>query len=237
MSFNMWGLVGGIGAGAGLGLARNLMAPKADPLPVYTPKPIQDRLADLDPSARNDLLARRSMATKFMTGEIPSEVKDQVEMLAAEKSWRGGFGTSPRATNLTARDLGLMSLSLMQTGADMADKLTRFEVDMAITDANEEYKAFVGKYNGAVQANAQKAKEYDNLWNSIISIGTMSGMSGSLMNKEDTTSGSETGTLGAATKSACNSLWSTLTSGTRSLLSFDTGKPISPQIAPDFANV
>ena len=230
MSFDMWGLIGGIGAGAGLGLARNLMAPKGDPLPVYTPKPIQDRLADLDPSAKNDLLARRSMATKFMTGEIPSEVKDQVEMLAAEKSWRGGFGTSPRATNLTARDLGLMSLSLMQTGADMADKLTKFEVDMAITDANEEYKAFVGKYNGAVQANSQRTNEYNNLWDSIISIGAMSAMSGSSMNGKDTTSGSGTGTLGAATKSA----WSNLTSGTRSLLNFDTGRPISTQMSGNF---
>jgi hypothetical protein len=215
MALDMWGLVGGMGAGAGIGLARNLFKPKDGNLPVYEPKPIADRLADLDPEAKNDILARRRMATELMTGEIPDSVRDQVEMLAAEKSWRGGFGTSPRATNLAARDLGLMSLSLMQQGAEMGDKLTQFEVDMAMADANQEYQSFVGKYNAQVQKNTQKTADYNNMWDSILTIGAMSAMSG-----PSDKSGSS-GTLGSATKTG----WGNLKSGTSKLFNFDGGTP------------
>lgn len=222
MALDMWGLIGGLGAGAGLGLARNLFKPKDAELPTYTPKPIADRLADLDPQAKNDILARRTMANQFMTGEIPDSVREQVEMLAAEKSWRGGFGTSPRATNLTARDLGLMSLSLMQQGAEMGDKLTQFEVDMAIADANQEYQSFVGKYNATVQKNTQKKADYNNIWDSVLMMGALSAASGSQNSSTDKTRGSETGTLGSAAKTG----WGNLKSGTSKLFNFDTGTPV-----------
>jgi hypothetical protein len=170
---NGWGLIGGLGAGAGIGLARNFMAPDGDKLPEYKPVKIEDRLDDLDPGARDSLVMRRSISDRLMTGEIPQEVREQVEMLSAENAWRGGFGMSPRATNMTARDLGLMSLSLMQQGAEMGAKLTEMELDMAVADANEEYKAFVARYNKKVQKNSQKRQDYDNMWNSILQVGAI----------------------------------------------------------------
>ena len=219
MALDMWGLIGGLGAGAGIGLARSLMAPDQGSLPKYNPEPLKDRLSAIDPGALSDITARRAMADRMMTGEIPDEVRQQVEMLSAEKSWHGGFGTSPRATNLTARDLGLMSLSIMQQGAEMGNKLTDFEVDMAINDANEQYKAFVARYNAKVQANTQQTNEYNNTWDSILTMGALGATSFGSNPRTPGVDPSGAGTLGAATKSGVGSVWN-----------FFTGKPTAGTI-------
>jgi len=174
---NIWGAIAGVGAGAGVGLLRGLTM-KDPKFPEYKPTPIAERIEELDPYLKEDLAARRSLANRFMTGEIPQEVREQVEMLAAEKSWAGGWGTSPRAGNLTARDLGLMSLQIMQMGAKMGDEITQYETDLAIAEAAEEYKGFASRYNNKVAKwNANKEKTAG-IWNDILSFGMLGALSG-----------------------------------------------------------
>lgn len=74
----------------------------------------------------------------LMKGEIPKDVSDAIERSDAVKSLAGGYSGSGMHGNLTARDLGTTSLSLIQTGLNSAQswlktmdsiiKPTRFDV-------------------------------------------------------------------------------------------------------------
>lgn len=55
----------------------------------------------------------------YLHGEIPQDVQDQVQRSAAYQALQGGYAGSGMASALTARDLGLTSLGLQQTGANM----------------------------------------------------------------------------------------------------------------------
>lgn len=59
-------------------------------------------------------------AEPLLKGEIPKDIQDMVQRNAAYGSMSGGFAGSGMARNLTARDLGLTSLDLMQQGAGLA---------------------------------------------------------------------------------------------------------------------
>lgn len=58
----------------------------------------------------------------MVSGEIPTDVSDAVHRNSAVKALYGGFGGSGAARNLTARDLGLTSLSLTEKGMDSASR-------------------------------------------------------------------------------------------------------------------
>lgn len=61
---------------------------------------------------------------QLMAGQIPADVQAQVRQLAAQNSMsRGLFGQSARA--LVARDLGLTSMQLQQTGLTAANALAQ----------------------------------------------------------------------------------------------------------------
>jgi hypothetical protein len=64
----------------------------------------------------SDLLG---VGTTLLHGEIPDDVKDQVLRSAAFTSLMGGYGGTPMSKALAARDLGLTSLNLLQTGAGL----------------------------------------------------------------------------------------------------------------------
>lgn len=57
----------------------------------------------------------------FLKGEIPADVSNQVQDNAAARSLTGGFGGSGLSGNLTARDLGLTSLNLIDKGISSAE--------------------------------------------------------------------------------------------------------------------
>lgn len=57
-----------------------------------------------------------------LSGEIPLDVSNAVQRNSAVKSLYGGFGGTGAAKNLTARDLGLVSLDLTQKGLDSATR-------------------------------------------------------------------------------------------------------------------
>lgn len=58
----------------------------------------------------------------LVSGEIPVDVSESIHRNAAVKSLYGGFGGTGAARNLTARDLGLTSLSLTDKGLDSASR-------------------------------------------------------------------------------------------------------------------
>lgn len=60
-----------------------------------------------------------------LSGKIPADVQGAIESSSAAKALTGGFGGSPLAGNLTARDLGLTSLNLMQQGLSSAESWTK----------------------------------------------------------------------------------------------------------------
>jgi len=59
-----------------------------------------------------------------LKGEIPTDVSQTLQSSDAAKSLTGGFGGSGLAGNLTARDLGLTSLNLTQTGTSSLESWT-----------------------------------------------------------------------------------------------------------------
>lgn len=58
----------------------------------------------------------------LVSGEIPDDVSNAVQRNAAVRSLYGGYGGTGMARNLTARDLGLTSLTLTDKGLDSATR-------------------------------------------------------------------------------------------------------------------
>ena len=100
-----------------------LTAPKAPKVKAY--EPLDQDMDEYLPGAGEMQGLQVDMAMSMMRGEIPDSVKDQVMMAAGERASRGGYSaTSHRVENMTARDLGLTSLDLMEQGNAMARQLT-----------------------------------------------------------------------------------------------------------------
>lgn len=57
----------------------------------------------------------------LLRGEIPEDVKGQIQTSDAVKALTGGYAGTGAAGNLTARDLGLTSLSLTEKGLSAAE--------------------------------------------------------------------------------------------------------------------
>lgn len=63
------------------------------------------------------LQAKRSaIASDLLNGSIPADVAQQIQRNTAARALSGGYGGSQAASNLTARDLGLTSLDLINRG-------------------------------------------------------------------------------------------------------------------------
>lgn len=74
------------------------------------------------PGARGILEKGTQQIASMIRGEIPDDVSQQVQQFANERAFSGGFGGSGLARNLTARDLGLTSLNLTQSGISSAQQ-------------------------------------------------------------------------------------------------------------------
>lgn len=61
----------------------------------------------------------------LLSGEIPKDVQDRIARSSAYKSFAGGYGNSGMSKALTARDLGLTSLDLMDRGNNSAQLWSR----------------------------------------------------------------------------------------------------------------
>src|SRR5439155_10089844 len=58
-------------------------------------------------------------AAPLLRGEIPKDVQEQIQMSSAYQSLSAGTAGSPMSRALTARDLGLTSLNLINQGANL----------------------------------------------------------------------------------------------------------------------
>jgi hypothetical protein len=59
------------------------------------------------------------VSSQMLSGDLPQDVKEQIERSDAFQALSGGYAGSGMAHSLTARDLGLTSLDLMKQGASM----------------------------------------------------------------------------------------------------------------------
>lgn len=78
-------------------------------------------LESATPGAGDILKKGTDQIAAFLRGEIPQDVSEEVSRKAAERATSGGFGGSNAAQSLTARDLGLTSLNLIQSGLSSAE--------------------------------------------------------------------------------------------------------------------
>lgn len=71
----------------------------------------------------SDILSKGlSNTSSELSGELPDDVKAQIMRSSAFQSLEGGFAGTGMAHGLTARDLGIASLNLTQTGANAAQQ-------------------------------------------------------------------------------------------------------------------
>lgn len=76
-------------------------------------------LNQLYPGATTQLGQISNLANQYLSGQIPSDVQQQIQRATAQQALVGGYGGTGMGRNLTARDLGLTSLNLQQTGLGM----------------------------------------------------------------------------------------------------------------------
>lgn len=90
----------------------------------FSPAATQQREADLD----ENLNRLQEYGRQLLTGELPADVTEAVrKATAAGALARGIARESPLARGLVARDLGLMSVELQQTGAQVLDTVSRLQ--------------------------------------------------------------------------------------------------------------
>jgi hypothetical protein len=77
---------------------------------------IRNQQAALEAGLPGQFGQASSNVAALLRGEIPTDVGQQVARTSAAAGFQGGFQGSNLGRNLTARDLGLTSLSLQQTG-------------------------------------------------------------------------------------------------------------------------
>ena len=135
--------------------------PDAPRIQSYNPEPIKERkLTDFAPYT--DVMDKRqaNVALRMLSGEIPTEVSDQIRMTAGEKAIQYGRGDSEqRASNVTARDLGLSQLDIMQQGMAYSSELR----NRARQDMNDKYQLDVVERNMAFdQWASQTQLQMDN---------------------------------------------------------------------------
>lgn len=142
-----------------------------------------------------------SNISDFLAGKIPQDVQDLVNRSSAARAVSGGYGGSQLANNLTARDLGTTSLSLIGQGLDAASRwlttqrqntvATQFDVsNMFISPAQQ---IAVTRENNTGQFQRDYA---NNLNNAAFSVGDIAGHS--LMKLGDSLMGAGASSAGGA---------------------------------------
>lgn len=83
-----------------------------------------DRLLNQSIPGWSDIQAKRAgAASSFLSGSLPPDVEAAVRRSSAARALEGGYGGSPAARNLEARDLGLTSLDLINRGAGLTSDI------------------------------------------------------------------------------------------------------------------
>ena len=105
----------------------------SDPLnPLAAAGVPEDLLSDLDFDVSTGVLSNNELidtagdkAKQQMSGEIPLDVREQIEDLANAQALRGGIGMGEAGRKLVARDFGLTSMDIAQRGMENALQVTQ----------------------------------------------------------------------------------------------------------------
>lgn len=92
----------------------------------------------------------------FLRGEVPDDVRRQLQQMGAEKGAASGTAGSPFNKALTARDLGLTSLNLIQGGLSAAERW--------IAQAKSQTFDFSRMFYGPADAQKQAENEWQRRW-------------------------------------------------------------------------
>lgn len=106
----------------------------------------------------SDILAQGSQNTlDELQGKLPADVAAQVQRSSAFQSLMGGFSGTPMAHALSARDLGLTSLNLTQTGTNAAQQWASVaeQAYSPFTVSTSQQAAVTAANNAGTQANQQ----------------------------------------------------------------------------------
>lgn len=157
-----------------LGQATSPDRPKIEPFEFdpITADQIDEMAMTFNPHAKAMTEQQSEVAIQMMNGELPDSVKSQIEMFAAEKSVQGGYGqTEGRSINVTARDLGLTSLDMMERGMNYANYLSNSAYDMATgTLAGNLDMAYQGWAQNAeieMAAYRDESRQHSAMWEGI----------------------------------------------------------------------
>ena len=92
---------------------------------------------DVSQLPEDELLQQaKGVASELLAGEIPKDVQQQVEQIAAERALGGGLGQGEAARFLTARDLGRTSLDLVSQGAEIGFQASELEQRQNLAQAD-----------------------------------------------------------------------------------------------------
>jgi hypothetical protein len=86
----------------------------------FSQQQIQAMLAQAIPGYQNLVQGVTGDISSMVSGQLPADVRAQIQQSTAASAVAGGYGGSGMAGNLTARDLGLTSLNLTQQGISSA---------------------------------------------------------------------------------------------------------------------
>jgi hypothetical protein len=84
---------------------------------------LQKLLGQALPGYQQMVNTSASNTQALLQGQIPQDVQDQISRTTAQQAMAGGFAGTGAAKSLTARDLGLTSLQLQQTGQSQMTSL------------------------------------------------------------------------------------------------------------------
>lgn len=83
-----------------------------------------DRMLNESIPGWSDIQAKRAgAASSFLSGSLPPDVEAAVRRGSVGRALEGGYGGSPAARNLEARDLGLTSLDMINRGAGLTSDI------------------------------------------------------------------------------------------------------------------
>ena len=150
------------------------------------------------PGASKILASGTQTIAQMLKGQIPEDVALQVQQRAASQALGGGYGGTGMSGALTARDLGLTSLNLVQQGLSTAEswlsgalQLTQpggfFDVSSMMFTPQERLQFDVAERNAQFQRNllynqveaapdpatAALGREVDRFFNTIAAAGMM----------------------------------------------------------------
>jgi len=86
-------------------------------------------VSDIDPDFKTLRGKSADQILSFLDGEVPDDVAELIRIRSAERGNSRGLG-GVRTDNLSARDLGLTSLALIEKGIDASEKRTQFDAQL-----------------------------------------------------------------------------------------------------------